>query len=118
VIVGAAGIGTSPPAKDVRAFRWTSATGMQDLGHSGVHSYATRVSWDGSVVVGGECPYPFYWTQGSGMVRMWEYGGASPRPSGSGAGFAGRCFALVPLRHGLQTHPTATGRNACPPEKG
>ncbi len=56
-------------AGESRAFRWTEASGMQDLGALilySTHSYAYDVSEDGSVVVG-QSHRPFRWTEPSGM---------------------------------------------------
>ncbi len=67
-----------------RAFRWTPATGMQDLGTLGGYmSEAFGVSADGAVVVGGANTdeiyiYPlhaFRWTQATGMQYLGTLGG-------------------------------------------
>jgi len=67
----------------VRAFRWTQATGMQDLGALGSNwfnqSTAHGVSADGSVVVGwanGSNPQirAFRWTQATGMQDLGDLG--------------------------------------------
>lgn len=55
------------------AFRWTAATGMQDLGtFGGFDSGAYGVSADGSVIVGmaydpGNWPHAFRWTAATGL---------------------------------------------------
>lgn len=76
VIVGACRIrmvGRSPPA---RAFRWTLATGMRDLGAlpGGVESWARAANSDGSVVVGRSVTQSgglaFRWTQAGGMKSL------------------------------------------------
>jgi probable HAF family extracellular repeat protein len=71
VVVGSAG---------TRAFRWTSADGMVDLGlpsdgggdGQAVSSYGNAVSGDGSVVAGFSDPIndAFRWTAASGMVSL------------------------------------------------
>jgi probable HAF family extracellular repeat protein len=59
-----------------RAFRWTPATGMQDLGHlGGSYSVAYGVSANGAVVVGGanNARYErraFRWTASGGMQEL------------------------------------------------
>ncbi|GIV58795.1 MAG: hypothetical protein KatS3mg042_1708 [Rhodothermaceae bacterium] len=68
-------------AGESRAFRWTEAGGMQDLGALilySTHSYAYDVSEDGSVVVG-HSHRPFRWTEPSGMqpIDTDHYGVAS-----------------------------------------
>ena len=62
-------------AGQLRAFRWTQATGMVDLGTlGGVQSIAYGVSADGSVVVGESNVGPriraFRWTQAGGMEDL------------------------------------------------
>ncbi|MEF8719147.1 MAG: autotransporter domain-containing protein [Candidatus Accumulibacter necessarius] len=64
--------------KVYRAFRWTQADGMIDLGTlGGVNSHAHAVSADGNVVVGwasiGPTSRAFRWSQASGMqsVEQW-----------------------------------------------
>lgn len=87
------------------AFRWTQATGMQDLGvlPGGPLSVAYAVSGDGAAVVGmsyagptSPVDYrPFRWTSGGGMVNL----GCSParstagrtRRTGAARAWAGRC---------------------------
>ncbi len=66
-----------------RAFRWTSADGMQDLGllPSGTFSDATGISSDGSTIVGfADIPAgyrSFVWTSGGGMVNLGTLAGGS-----------------------------------------
>jgi len=64
------------------AFRWTVASGVQDLGRlpGGSDSWARGVSSDGSVVVGGaeiasRDVRTFRWTASSGMVDIGSLGG-------------------------------------------
>jgi probable HAF family extracellular repeat protein len=68
------------------AFRWTRATGMQPLGDlpgGGYYSFATGVSADGSVVVGGSTSSAsgindleaFRWTAATGMVALGDLPG-------------------------------------------
>jgi probable HAF family extracellular repeat protein len=66
----------------LRAFRWSEADGMQDLGTlGGVHSGAYGVSADGSTIVGyaddaqGRMR-PFRWTQSGGMHDLGTFGGS------------------------------------------
>jgi probable HAF family extracellular repeat protein len=61
-----------------RAFRWTAATGMQDIGTlGGPESAAFAVNDDGSVIVGSslttsesDSNHCFIWTAGPGMQDM------------------------------------------------
>jgi probable HAF family extracellular repeat protein len=53
-----------------RAFRWTAAGGMQNLGTLGGGSWATAVSADGAVVVGGAGGRAFRWTAAGGMEDL------------------------------------------------
>jgi len=63
------------------AFRWTPATGLQDLGVlSGGESFATAISADEKVVVGearvsGGFWHAFRWTAATGMVDLGTLGG-------------------------------------------
>ena len=51
-------VGYSTTASGNRAFRWTEAGGMENLGSlDGGHSYAYGVSEDGSTVVGGDAGF-------------------------------------------------------------
>ncbi len=70
-----------------RAFRWSPSTGTQDLGttpNGGTSSYATDISDNGTIIVGG-CGMPgdhtaFRWTQDTGMQLL------SGIPEGVGLG--------------------------------
>ncbi|GIV05991.1 MAG: hypothetical protein KatS3mg016_1566 [Fimbriimonadales bacterium] len=66
----------------LRAFRWSEADGMQDLGTlGGFHSGAYGVSADGGAIVGyaddaqGRMR-PFRWTQAGGMQDLGTFGGS------------------------------------------
>src|SRR5262249_6225650 len=67
------------------AFRWTQATGMQDLGSIGGNSYGSGISTDGSIIVGqannagATAIYPFRWTQGTGLQTIDIPGGTFGR---------------------------------------
>lgn len=85
VVVGYTQIPNGPNF-DFRAFRWTAADGMQDLGTLGlgVQSWGTGVSADGSVVVGYSELVPgdtlihaFRWTSWGGMEDLGDLGGGS-----------------------------------------
>lgn len=77
VIVGSA-VGDS--VGNHHAFRWTQATGMQDLGTlpGGFYSNATAISADGTIIAGGSNNAPnntgpvfaFRWTQATGMQKL------------------------------------------------
>ncbi len=58
-----------------RAFRWTQAGGMQDLGvlEGATTSEARSVNSDGSIVVGTSGGKAFIWSQGTGMVDLTAY---------------------------------------------
>ncbi len=76
---------------DYRAFRWTQATGMQDLGTlGGAESGANGVSADGSVVVGwahnaSDQYRAFRWTAAGGMQDLGTLGGWHSAASGVSA---------------------------------
>ena len=75
VVVGSAQVGNQ-----LRAFRWTAQTGMQDLSTLSGEFAARGVSADGSVIVGyahpvGSDRYAFRWTQATGMVNLGTLGG-------------------------------------------
>lgn len=76
VIVGSA-VGNS--VGNHHAFRWTQATGMQDLGTlpGGTWSSAVAVTADGAIVAGGSSGtgggnfgFAFRWTQATGMQKL------------------------------------------------
>lgn len=83
-IVGVTAFGGSPP----RAYRWTAATGMVNLGSLGGDSYANAVSGNGSVVVGysrlatGLYQQAFRWTSG-GMQDLGLLNGANTYANGT-----------------------------------
>jgi len=75
VVVGSAQVGNQ-----LRAFRWTAQTGMQDMSTLSGEFAARGVSADGSVIVGYAHPtnsnrYAFRWTQATGMVNLGTLGG-------------------------------------------
>ncbi|MGY8668167.1 hypothetical protein Q3C01_38185 [Bradyrhizobium sp. UFLA05-109] len=83
VVVGSAQI---PDTSDegfyiFHAFRWTSSTGMVDLGTLGGHKSSARgVSADGAVVVGSshtpeQDEHAFRWTSDTGMIDLGTLGG-------------------------------------------
>lgn len=95
VIVGWSRRGSLPNIERIRAFRWTSATGMVDLGTlpGGNFSEAHGVSGDGFVVVGAATNAQrqwraFRWTQPSGMqeIGVLPGGNASIARAASGDG--------------------------------
>jgi probable HAF family extracellular repeat protein len=81
VIVGFAG--TTLVTSDERAFRWTQADGMVDLGD---RAAALAVNRDGTVVVGEWDHRAFRWTQAGGMVSIgFLNGGSSAKATGVSA---------------------------------
>ena len=78
VVVGESAYISPLGFEQLRAFRWTTAGGMQNLGGlnpATVYSWARGVSYDGSVVVGGSFnasnkDEAFRWTAQSGMVGL------------------------------------------------
>jgi probable HAF family extracellular repeat protein len=71
VVVGVGDV--SDTLSETRAFRWTAAGGMQDLGIS--HGQCTDISADGSVIVGfyyspSGFEHGFRWTASGGMVDL------------------------------------------------
>ncbi|VVE28686.1 HAF family extracellular repeat-containing protein [Pandoraea communis] len=81
---GSAVIGTATVLTDTQAFRWTTATGMQNLGTlGGRFSDVTSVSADGNVVVGRSTTasngsvVAFRWTTAAGMQSLGTLGGVS-----------------------------------------
>jgi probable HAF family extracellular repeat protein len=73
VVVGG---GNTYDAYQNRAFRWTAASGMTDLGALGVGwTYASGVSADGTVVVGESAGRAFVWSARTGMLDLgWALG--------------------------------------------
>lgn len=65
-----------------RAFRWTAATGMQDLGVPGV-AEAVATSADGAVVVGSMSQRAFRWTAATGAVDLGHLGGGTTTLGGA-----------------------------------
>jgi probable HAF family extracellular repeat protein len=67
VVVGQSEVGGSS-----RAFRWTTASGMEDLGSFNSADYVTArsVSGDGSLIVGTSGNRAFGWTQDQGMLGI------------------------------------------------
>jgi probable HAF family extracellular repeat protein len=80
VIVGGSSVVTT--SSNLRAFRWTSAGGMQNLGSlegGGYYAQAEGISADGSVIAGlsdtGFGMRAFRWTSAGGMVDLgWQNG--------------------------------------------
>src|SRR5262249_9539023 len=81
VAVGAAIKGSDPFGPTFRAFQWTLATGLQDLGlTTGTQSSANAISADGLVVVGQATDSSgfwraFRWTAATGMQDIGTLGG-------------------------------------------
>ena len=73
---------SSNPSGSYRAFRWTAATGMRDLGDFGyTYAAAYGVSGDGSIVVGEAWnasfeQRAFRWTAGGGLQDLGTLGGS------------------------------------------
>ena len=82
VAVGGAIKGSTASGPADHAFRWTPATGLQDLGllPGGGQSVATAISADEKVVVGEATVnglwHAFRWTAATGMVDLGTLGGA------------------------------------------
>ncbi len=69
-------VGHSDVAGGVRAFRWTAAGGMEQLGVApGPSTFAEGVSVDGSVVVGhfNNETDALFWTQATGVMSVKDY---------------------------------------------
>lgn len=83
------GFSETSPSRYAHAFRWTLATGIQDLGvTTGTESQALGVSSDGTVIIGeardaGQFWRAFRWTSSLGMRDMGTLGG--PMSSSHGA---------------------------------
>ena len=108
------------------AFRWTSLTGLVDLGTGGQpHSFAYGISGDATTIVGrfgdapeGEAYRPFRWTAESGIVQLTGFGdpsfayGVAHDASFDGTVIVGGCSGAVD--GGSSTHATGWV-NAGPP---
>ncbi|MCP4618306.1 MAG: autotransporter domain-containing protein [Bradyrhizobium sp.] len=113
VIVGNA---VADSAGNHHAFRWTQATGMQDLGTlpGGVFSYATAVSADGTIVAGGSNTlsagpmFAFRWTQATGMQKLSDLLAAKGIQLGGGVVLGA---ALAMSADGKITVGNLTGQN-------
>jgi len=76
------GVATNGASQD-RAFCWTSAVGMFEIGTlGGARSSATGVSWDGTYIVGwahdaSSVTRAFRWTQAGGMQDIGTLGGTT-----------------------------------------
>ncbi len=79
---GSIAVGSGSTLVGTRAFRWTLATGMQDLGvlTGASHSFASSISADGSTIIGTSgmpVMHGFVWTSSGGMQDL----GAGVLPS-------------------------------------
>ncbi|VVE87658.1 hypothetical protein [Pandoraea bronchicola] len=73
---GSTVIGTLTMANGTPAFRWTSATGIEQLGALGGNNASpTAVNADGSVIVGNTGGGAFRWTSATGMQSLGTLGG-------------------------------------------
>ncbi len=96
-------VGGIPNSADFHAFRWTRATGAQNLGTRPGYSksIATDTNHDGSIVVGtlsngeGSEPQAFRWTQATGMQGL-GFGTRAHAISGDGSTIVGE-FGTAPL---------------------
>jgi probable HAF family extracellular repeat protein len=128
VVVGAAGSNNNYH----RAFRWTRAGGMQDIGVPGLFAFAHAVSADGLVVVGVGDPdgggnSAFRWSAGGGMVRLnrlpgWGYSD-SYSVNADGSVVSGYCYSPTSKRAvrwtssnvgGGVMEPLTTFQTSCP----
>jgi uncharacterized membrane protein len=99
-------VGSYNAGAGARAFRWTEASGLIDLGNHplGGATEATGVSGDGSVIVGsGSVGQPFIWTASTGMQDFPTVPGATQRarPTGvsaDGQYVVGSNYFLPPIR--------------------
>jgi probable HAF family extracellular repeat protein len=73
---GSVVVGYGTTASGQQAFRWTQSTGMVSLG-SFTQSSASKISADGSTIVGGGDSKAFRWTQSGGMVILPSLSGAT-----------------------------------------
>lgn len=82
VVVGSSGNGNPDPNRNTRAFRWTEATGIEDLGtlRDGFEAIAENANTDGSIIVGQARNKDafwraFRWTRAQGMQELGTLGG-------------------------------------------
>ena len=108
VVVGSSSNGHPDPNRNTRAFRWTEATGMEDLGvlQDGLEAIAEGANHDGSVIVGQARNKDafwraFRWTSAGGMREIGTLGGSMS------AAFAASADASVIVGQSLIT--TALG---------
>jgi probable HAF family extracellular repeat protein len=73
---GSAVVGYGTTASGQQAFRWTQSTGMVALG-SFTSSSASKISADGSTIVGGGDSKAFRWTQAGGIQIIPNLSGAT-----------------------------------------
>ena len=77
-------IGSGASTNGFNAWRWSSSTGLQNIGAapvSGWRGASTAISADGSVIVGFHRPFPgpatfgqgFIWTEADGMINLNTY---------------------------------------------
>ncbi|PTE02758.1 hypothetical protein EIL82_11705 [Pandoraea apista] len=73
---GSTVIGTFTMPSGTPAFRWTSATGIEQIGALGGNNASpTAVNADGSVIVGNTGGGAFRWTSATGMQLLGTFGG-------------------------------------------
>ena len=108
VVVGSSSNGNPDPNRNTRAFRWTEATGIEDLGvlQDGFEAIAEDANHDGSVIVGQARNKDafwraFRWTRASGLRELGTLGGSMS------AAFAASANASVIV--GQSLIPTALG---------
>lgn len=115
VVVGYSGTSETNPVKSRRAFRWTQAGGMQDLGKlpgGGDTSYAYACSADGSVVVGvsdsANGPQAFIWTEQEGMIGLRDFLPNNPPFNSAAHGISADGQAIVGKARYDLANPTKT----------
>jgi probable HAF family extracellular repeat protein len=74
---GSVVVGSGTTVAGSLAFRWTQSTGMVSLGNTFSQSSASKISADGSTIVGGGDSKAFRWTQSGGMVILPSLSGAT-----------------------------------------